>query len=172
MLPNKSNIVSPTLFALGLAGITCLAASGLKIGDGLPDLGAAGLEGKLPDNLKGQVVLLDFWASWCAPCKESFPVMDKLYKEHSGEGLVIVAVSVDEKAADMEKFLKKTPATFCVVRDAKHELVKTTDVSTMPTSFLIDRAGKVRFTHSGFLGKATAKQYQDEVAQLLKEKAP
>ena len=172
MLPNKSNIVRSTLLVLGLAGLTCLAASGLKVGDGLPDLGAAGLEGKLPDKLKGQVVLLDFWASWCAPCKESFPVMEKLHQEHSGKGLVVVAVSVDEKAADMEKFLKKNPVTFCVVRDAKHELVKATDVSTMPTSFLIDRAGKVRFTHSGFLGKATAKQYQDEVAQLLKEKAP
>jgi thiol-disulfide isomerase/thioredoxin len=160
------------LVTISLAGLTCLAASGLKVGDTAPDLGAAHLEGKLPDNLKGQVVLLDFWASWCAPCKESFPVMEKLHKEHSGAGLVVVAVSVDEKAVDMEKFLKKSPTTFCIVRDAKHELVKATDVSTMPTSFLIDRAGMVRFMHSGFLGKETAKKYQEEAELLLNERAP
>jgi thiol-disulfide isomerase/thioredoxin len=174
MLSTKPNqkIVYSALIALGLAGFTCRAAEALKVGDATPDLGAYHLEGKLPDNIKGQVVMLDFWASWCPPCKESFPVMEKLHKEHSGEGLVIIAVSVDAKAADMEKFLKKTPATFCILRDAKQELVKTTDPSTMPNSFLIDRAGKVRFVHSGFQGKATAKQYQDEVVLLLKEKAP
>jgi thiol-disulfide isomerase/thioredoxin len=155
--------------ALSLASLSCLAA-GLKVGDSLPDLGAYGLEGKLPGNLKGQVVMLDFWASWCAPCKQSFPVMDKLYKDNSGRGLAIVAVSVDERSSDMEKFLKKNPVSFFAVRDAGHKLVKEADVSTMPTSFLIDRSGKVRFVHSGFQGKTTAKQYQQEIEQLLNEK--
>ena len=154
-----------------MMAFACFAA-GLKVGDSAPNLAGYGLEGKLPENLKGQVVLLDFWASWCAPCKQSFPVMDQLYKDNSGRGLVIVAVSVDEKSSDMEKFLKKNPVSFSVVRDAGHKLVKATDVSTMPTSFLIDRAGKVRFVHTGFQGKTTAKQYQQEVEQLLNEKAP
>jgi peroxiredoxin len=152
-------------------GVTCQAA-GLKVGDPLPNLSAYGLEGTLPENLKGQVVILDFWASWCAPCKQSFPVMDKLYKENSARGLVIVAVSVDDKPSDMQKFLKKTPVTFPVVHDAAHKLVKETDVNTMPTSFIVDRSGKVRFVHSGFQGKTTTKQYQQEVEELLNEKAP
>lgn len=154
-----------------MTALACLAA-GLKVGDSLPNLASYGLEGKLPESLKGQVVMLDFWASWCAPCKQSFPVMDKIYKENSNRGLVIVAVSVDERSSDMDKFLKKSPVSFFVARDAGHKLVKETDVSTMPTSFLIDRTGKVRFAHSGFQGKATAKQYQEEVEQLLNEKAP
>ena len=159
------------LAAFSLMPLACFAA-GLKVGDSLPNLSTYGLEGKLPDNLKGKVVILDFWASWCAPCKQSFPVMDKLYKDNSGRGLGIVAVSVDEKVSDMEKFLKKTPVTFPVVHDAAHKLVKETDVSTMPTSFIIDRSGKVRFAHAGYQGKTTAKQYQQEVEQLLNEKAP
>jgi thiol-disulfide isomerase/thioredoxin len=168
----KSRFSPAALLIVALSGFACLAAGALKTGDVLPEVGADGLEGKLPETLKGRVVLLDFWASWCAPCKQSFPVMEKLYKENSGQGLVIIAVSVDEKSADMEKFLKRNAVTFCVVRDAQHKLVKETDVSTMPTSFLIDRAGKVRFAHKGFQGAATAKQYQEEIQQLLNEKTP
>ena len=70
-------------------------AEGIKVGDTLPDLAAARLEGKLPDTFKGKVVLLDFWASWCDPCKASFPAMVELQKEYGPRGLVIIAVNVD-----------------------------------------------------------------------------
>lgn len=145
--------------------------AGWKAGESLPDLGAFELEGKLPSQFRGQVVLIDFWASWCAPCKASFPAMEGIHGQYGGRGLVVLAVNVDEQRADMEKFLKKTPVSFAVVRDARHKLVARADVATMPASFLVDRAGKIRFVHTGYRGNATRKQYEQEIEQLLIEPA-
>jgi thiol-disulfide isomerase/thioredoxin len=155
--------------------LICLAIpsrAALKEGDPLPALDAYKLEGKLPADLKGKVLLLDFWASWCGPCKNSFPAMNDLHKQYADKGLTIIAVSVDEKRDDMDRFLKSLPASFAVVRDAAHKLVAMADVPTMPTSFLIDRSGKVRFVHKGFRGDETVKQYRAEIDTLLAEKEP
>ena len=141
----------------------------LKKGDKLPDLSAYKLEGTVP-KLQGQVVLLDFWASWCDPCKASFPEMEKLHKAYGSRGLTILAVSVDEKRANMERFLKTNKISFATVRDAEQKLVAAADVQTMPTSFLIDRAGKIRVIHNGFRGEQTVKEYRQEIEQLLSEK--
>ena len=91
---------------------------------------------------------------------------------NGAEALKIVAVSVDDKREDMERFVKTANVSFAVVRDAGQKLVAAADVSTMPTSFLIDRAGKIRCVHRGFAGDGTVKQYQEEIQQLLKEPAP
>jgi len=153
--------------AAGFAGLLFTATAGLKTGDALPDLASFSLEGKLPDALKGKVVIVDFWASWCGPCKESFPAMNDLFKKYSDRGLVIVAVNVDEVRADMDEFLKTNPARFTVVRDATQKLVEKVNVGTMPSSFILDREGKVRFSHSGFHGEKTRKQYEEEIESLL-----
>jgi len=150
-----------------LAGIFFTAQAALKIGDTMPDLASFKVEGNLPDPLKGKVVLLDFWASWCLPCAESFPVMDELQKKY-GDRLVIIAVNVDEKAANMKKFLEKHPVSFITVRDAAQKLVATVEPSTMPTSFILDGDGKVRFLHTGFHGKDTRQEYITEIESLLK----
>ncbi len=151
--------------ALCLTGVPARAT--LKSGDPFPDLAGFKLEGKLPDLLKDKVVIVDFWASWCGPCKESFPAMNELQQKYSSRGLVIIAVNVDERRADMEAFLKSTPASFTVVRDAGQKLVDLTGISTMPSSFVLDRTGKVRFIHNGFHGAETKKQYVDEIESLL-----
>ena len=146
-----------------------LSLAELKKGDKLPDLSAYKLEGNVP-KLQGQVVLLDFWASWCDPCRQSFPEMEKLHKAYASRGLTILAVSVDEKRANMDRFLKTNKISFAAVRDAEQKLVAAMDVKTMPTSFLIDRSGKVRFVHNGFQGEPTVKEYRQEIEQLLSEK--
>lgn len=163
-----SSLLKKFVLAVLAAGTLFTAQAALKVGDSLPDLTGFKLEGALPDSLKGKVVILDFWASWCGPCAESFPVMDELQKKYKDQGLVIVAVSVDEKAAKMTTFLQKNPVSFTVVRDAQHKLVATAEPETMPTSFIIDRAGKVRFLHNGFHGAATKKEYVAEIESLLK----
>ena len=172
MSPHKNFIVLAFSAALltTLLPAVCLAA--FKQGDDLPDLSSFQLEGKLPADLKGQVILLDFWASWCAPCKASFPVMEELTKKYASQGLTIVAVSVDEKSENMQRFLKSAKVSFTVVRDAQHKLVAAADPHGMPTSFLIDRSGKIRFIHSGFDRDETTRQYVKEIEQLLKEPKP
>jgi thiol-disulfide isomerase/thioredoxin len=142
--------------------------AGVKAGESFPDLSAFKLEGTLPETAKAKVVMVDFWASWCEPCKQSFPVMQDLHQRYAKEGLVIIAVNVDENRADMEKFLKKNGVTFAVLRDANQKLVERAGVATMPTSFLIDREGKVRFMHNGFRGAETGKKYDEEIQSLLK----
>jgi len=166
----NSSLFKQFALAALIAGTIFTASAALKVGDTLPDLTGFKLEGTLPESLKGKVVILDFWASWCGPCAESFPVMDELQKKYREQGLVILAVSVDEKAAKMETFLKKNPVSFAVVRDGEHKLVANVTPETMPTSFIIDREGKVRFIHNGFHGSTTRKQYVEQIESLLKAK--
>ena len=166
--PLKSKLFRAfALAAILLAGAVAGTHAALKVGDTLPDLAGFKLEGKPPESLKGKVVIVDFWTSWCLPCAESFPIMDELQKRY-GNRLVIVAVNVDERAADMESFLKKHPVSFAVVRDAEQQLVAATSPKTMPTSFILDGAGRVRFLHNGFHGDATRKEYVSEIETLLK----
>lgn len=167
-LHNK-RIVILTL-TLGLIAASLLNAfAGLKTGDVFPDLALFKLEGKLPETIRGKVVMIDFWASWCDPCKDSFPVMSELQKTYGGKGFVLIAINVDENRSDMEDFLKSHAAKFTVVRDASQKLVEKTGIGTMPSAFLIDRDGKVRFTHSGYHGSETKKKYVEEIESLLKK---
>jgi thiol-disulfide isomerase/thioredoxin len=163
---NTSLLKKFTLAAV-LTGAVLTANAALKVGDTLPDLASLQLEGKLPESLKGKIVVVDFWASWCLPCAKSFPVLDELQKKY-GDKVVILAVNVDEKAANMEKFLAKHPVTFTVVRDGDQKLVAVVQPETMPTSFILDGDGKVRFLHKGFHGEDTRKEYISEIESLLK----
>ena len=160
------------LVAAGAALLLVLAPKSpgaLKTGQALPELASFKLEGKLPESVKDKVVLLDFWASWCDPCKASFPAMDELQAKYGSQGFVIIAVNVDEKKSDMEDFLKTHSASFTIVRDAAQKLVNEAGIATMPSSFLIDRQGKIRFAHSGFHGEETKKQYEKEIESLLQK---
>ena len=165
---NISLLKKLTLAAMFAAAISTAQAA-LKVGDSFPDLAGFKLEGKLPDSLKGKVVIVDFWASWCQPCKDSFPAMNELQKKYADKGLVIIAVNEDEESSDMKDFLKDNAATFTVVRDAKQKLVGVAGIQTMPSSFVLDDTGTVRFTHSGFHGAETQRQYETEIESLLKE---
>ena len=172
MYPHDKSIPRTFLAALLTMIFPLACFADFKQGDNLPDLASFKLEGKLPENLKGQVILLDFWASWCGPCKISFPAMEDLTKKYADQGLTIVAVSVDEKQENMQRFLKSVKVSFSVVRDAQHKLVAAADIKAMPTSFLIDRAGKIHFIHAGFDRDETPRQYAKEIEELLREPKP
>lgn len=160
----------PRWVRLGLAlTLTGLASAAIKPGDAFPELAPYKLEGTPPAALKHKVVLVDFWASWCGPCKESFPAMEELQERFGKQGLVIIAVNVDENRGDMKAFLKDHAASFTVLRDAHQQLVEKAGIATMPSSFLLDRDGKVRFVHSGFRGQATKREYVAEIESLLKD---
>jgi peroxiredoxin len=140
----------------------------LSESDTLPDLSTFQLEGELPD-LDGKVILLDFWASWCAPCKASFPAMDEIYQDYKDQGFVILAVSVDNTAKAYKKFADKSEVTFPLMLDTEKKLVSTAEIEAMPTSFLIDKKGIIRSVHKGYLGKKTIETYREEIQTLLAE---
>ena len=120
------------------------------------------------DAYAGKVVLVDFWASWCSPCLQSFPWMNELQRRHGAEGLVIVAVNVDQDRTLADAFLTKVPAQFRVEYDTQGALALQFGVQAMPTSFLIDRGGNVRLRHAGFKEKQREER-EAEIEQLLKE---
>jgi thiol-disulfide isomerase/thioredoxin len=99
---------------------------------------------------KGKVVYLDFWASWCGPCKRSFPWMNKLQEQYGVDGLEIVAVSLDASREDAEEFLARIPASFSVAFDEKGKSAESYKVKAMPSSFLIDRQGRLVHKSLGF----------------------
>jgi len=116
----------------------------------------------------GRVVYLDFWASWCAPCKQSFPwmqTMKNIYEEH---GLTIVTVNLDADRADADRFLAQLKPTFDVRFDPKGGLAESYKVKGMPSSILIDRHGVPRFTHVGFR-PVDAALYEAQIRELLEE---
>ena len=118
--------------------------------------------------LRGKVVYVDFWASWCAPCRKSFPWMNGLQKRHAAEGLHIVAINLDEKREDAAAFLAQVPATFTIVYDPAGATAKAYRIKGMPSSALIGRDGQLLWMHTGF-NPAEAAQLEAKVGAALKE---
>ncbi len=149
-----------------LAAAAWLAASTVfavpKVGDPLP-----GWDRLAPQVKDAKIVLVDFWASWCAPCKASFPELEKLETDFAGRGFAVLAVSVDQDAAAMKQFLTRHPVRFKTTHDADQSLVAAVGVEAMPTSFLVDAQGRVLAVHRGFEGARTVKALRAEIEQAL-----
>jgi thiol-disulfide isomerase/thioredoxin len=118
---------------------------------------------------RGKVVYVDFWASWCIPCRISMPTLDRLYKENSAKGFEVVGVNKDVRSDDAERFLKRVPVSFVLVSDSSDAAAKAFNVKTMPSGYLVDRKGVVRHVHGGFT-RSTSDQLEQELRQLLAEK--
>jgi thiol-disulfide isomerase/thioredoxin len=114
------------------------------------NLPAAGSPNISLASLKGRVVYVDFWASWCAPCKQSFPWMNEMQAKYGPKGLTIIGINVDKKREDADKFLAGTPAKFTVAYDSTGKVAEAYQPKGMPTSFLIGADGVVRAMHVGF----------------------
>lgn len=114
----------------------------------------------------GDVILVDFWASWCGPCRSSFPWMNALRAKYAQRGLKILAVNVDKDRSLAAEFLQKTPAEFALLYDPEAELAKAFAVQGMPSSFLLDGQGRILAAHKGFQRKK-ADSYERDIAQHL-----
>jgi thiol-disulfide isomerase/thioredoxin len=143
-------------------------ASALDAGAPLPEIGLTDLSGKRIDaaTLKGKVVIVDFWASWCAPCKQEMPILEKLYQKYGSKGLVVVGVSVDQEDANVGAFVKQLKVSFPIVHDKAHGVANRFKPPRMPSSYIIDRQGIVRKVHGGFRA-ADASAIEGEVSSLL-----
>jgi thiol-disulfide isomerase/thioredoxin len=129
--------------------------------------GADGAVVRLTD-AKGKVALVDFWASWCPPCKDSFPALDVIQRDYRARGVQVIAVNVDERQKDADAFLAAHPHQLLVVFDPHGESPKAFKVRGMPTSFVIDRQGEIRYTHQGYSQGIDA-AYRRELDALVAE---
>jgi cytochrome c biogenesis protein CcmG/thiol:disulfide interchange protein DsbE len=130
------------------------------------DLPASSAQAVRLADLKGRVVYVDFWASWCAPCKQSFPWMNDMQAKYGPKGLTIVGINVDKKREDADKFLAGTPAKFTVAFDTSGKVAQAYQPKGMPTSYLIGADGIVRAVHVGFRDK-DKDELESELAAAL-----
>jgi peroxiredoxin len=162
--------MSRILVALALLA-AAPAAAAAEAGQVAPSFTGTVLAGGEPvrlEDLRGKVVYLDFWASWCGPCRQSLPWMEQLRRDFGRSGLEVVAVNVDETADDAIRFLKRYAVSYPILGDAKGDIAALYDVREMPSSYLIGRDGTVRQVHRGFSLRDAA-QLREAVARLVAE---
>lgn len=146
-MPQMAKLVAAGL----LAALLSSPVLALDAGARAPDVRLPGLKDLVSlESLKGRVVYLDFWASWCGPCRHSFPFMNQLLEKYRSNGLEVFAINVDEKRADAERFLKEVPAQFTLAFDSKGETAKLFGVKSMPSSYILGRDGQIIEIHRGF----------------------
>jgi peroxiredoxin len=163
----------PVKFALAfLALILPGSAAAIEAGAPVPPLTMPRLEEPAQSislaDLRGSVVYVDFWASWCVPCRLSMPALDSLYRRHRDRGFAVVGINKDVAPADAERFLKRVSVTFALALDSHDAAARAFDVKAMPSGYLIDRKGIVREVHRGFVPE-TAAVLEREIEALLKE---
>ena len=115
---------------------------------------------------RGSVVVVDFWASWCEPCAEAMPALERMYQRYRSNGLVVIGVSEDRTADNAQGFLRRANVSFPVMLDADHSVADAYRPRTMPSTLLIDREGVVRYVHSGFRS-GDAARLEREIRELL-----
>jgi cytochrome c biogenesis protein CcmG/thiol:disulfide interchange protein DsbE len=118
------------------------------------------------EQYRGKVVLLDFWASWCQPCRQSFPWLNEMQAKYADRGLVVIGVNVDRVQSDAQRFLHDVPAAFHIVYDPDGALAARYDVPGMPVSYVVDRNGAIVGHHIGFRN-ATRTERETQLQQLL-----
>mgnify|MGYP003395181272 CR=1 FL=1 len=115
----------------------------------------------------GKVTILDFWASWCEPCRAELPLLEKVAKKFPSKDVVMIAINLDENERDADRFLKATRIQVPVIRDTKRELTEKLKIDSLPVSFILDRNGKVVSVYRGY-AKGDEKKISDQVSKLLK----
>ena len=121
------------------------------------------------DQLRGQVVMVNFWASWCGPCREEFPLLDQIYRKYKGAGFTLLGINVEPESKDAEGFISGTPVSFPILFDRDSAVSKLYRVDGMPSTALIDRHGVLRWVHRGFK-PGDENEYLSQVRTLLREK--
>ena len=141
-----------------------------KIGDSAPSFRARTLDGSQTisnDDLKGKVIFVDFWASWCPPCLKSLPEFEHLQTSFSGrDDVVVLAINLDENPKDADKFLSTLDVSYKILADREGKIPESFGVSTMPSSFIIDKSGVIRYVHKGYKS-GDVKKIKSEIEQLL-----
>lgn len=146
------------------------AWAGVVKGQKAPDFSLPTLAGDKISlaQLRGKVVVLDFWAQWCEPCKHELPQLEKLARQYAGKAVVFVGVNIDKQRANAERLVRQLGLTFPTALDSSGAVAAKYDLPKMPTSFVIDQKGIVRFVHEGYEGQSDVARFQRELDELLK----
>lgn len=170
MTPAKQAILG-LLLAGTLAGVAGAAASTpLAAGAPAPTFQLGSADGKAVDlaGLKGKVVMINFWASWCGPCRKEMPILEQLNRQYRNKGLTLIGVNVEPDSQAAMDWLKATPVSFPILFDTESKVSKLYQVAGMPNTVILDRKGTVRYIHRGYQAGAE-NEYLDQIRQLIRE---
>jgi peroxiredoxin len=154
----------------GLLSLICGAVVAAPVSQLAPDFTLKSTSGeniKLSE-LRGNVVMINFWASWCGPCRQEMPLLQQLYERYQDLGFTLLGINVDEDSVVADKILKEISVSFPVLYDSRNKVSKRYQVKAMPSTFVIDRDGKVRYLHQGYKSGYEA-SYQQQIRTLLSE---
>ncbi|MCB9611946.1 MAG: TlpA family protein disulfide reductase [Sandaracinus sp.] len=156
-----------SLLGAGAFGVT--TASALDEGQRAPEIGLRTPDGQTirMSDLRGKVVVVDFWASWCAPCREELPVLQRLHEQYGERGVVVVGVGIDRNERDFRAFKERMGLTFPVVHDGAHAVAGRYEPPRMPSTFLIDRNGVIRHIHEGYRS-SNARELESQIQAMLR----
>jgi peroxiredoxin len=163
----KNRIVA--LAAALAVALPVLAGTGTT-GAPAPQFSLASREGKDVSltQYQGQVVMINFWASWCGPCRQEMPLLESIYKKYNKLGFTLLGVNVEPDSKAAIDWLKETPVSFPILFDKDSKVSKLYDVAGMPSTVIIDRAGKVRVLHRGYK-PGDENEYLDSIRTLVRE---
>jgi peroxiredoxin len=166
---SMSMLVRAVMMA-ALLGLVVSPAHSSEVSGPAPDFTLKSNQGK---NLKlseyrGEVILLNFWASWCGPCRQEMPELEKLQARYQDYGFTILGVNVEEDASKADKVLKKTPVSFPILYDTSNKVSKAFDVRAMPSTVMIDRDGNMRYLHKGYV-PGDEDEYAKWIKKLIRE---
>lgn len=166
----KSVLKAFSLLVLSVAMVLSPGAFAAKVDQNAPEISLPGLDGKTVklSGLKGQVVMVNFWASWCQPCLTEMPLIEALYNKYKKIGFTVLAVNVDEDPANAHAMLKEVPVSFPVVLDTKNTSIQEYQVQAMPSTYMVDRKGVIREVHRGYKVGDEA-EYENYIRKLLRE---
>lgn len=167
------NVLKPLAIASSLVlALSTSSAFAVSAGDQAPDFKIPRLEAKGMISLKqyrGKVVYVDFWASWCGPCRQSLPALNDIRQEFRQKGFEVIAINLDEERDDAMEFLKEFPVAYPTARDTSGKVPEAYGLVGMPTAYLIDRKGKIEFVHEGFR-KSDIEELKQKINTLLSQK--
>ena len=148
-----------------LPGITARAVSGAA-----PDFSLQSRDGGTVSlsEFRGQVVMINFWATWCGPCREEMPHLEALYQRYSALGFRLLGVNVEEDSENAEAWLEEMPVSFSILFDPENRVSELYDVIAMPSTVLVDRQGNIRFSHDGYQ-PGYENDYQTQIRALIRE---
>ncbi len=162
-------IISTVRLSLTILTLYAFFGSGIAHSSPAPDFKLEGQQKQIQlSDYRGQVVYLDFWASWCQPCRKSFTWMNKMQSMYGKEGFKIIAINLDESRQQADKFLQQVPAKFDVVFDPDANTANTYRVRAMPSSYIIDKNGNVVHANLGFHRK-DEKKLETKIRKLIRQ---